>query len=315
MPRQRFEDIFPSGTGLDIRSLLGQQAGYVQGLGSPGLSPEFGGTLAELLRTGAPVDTRGVESAASDAGMRAFRDISRQINEAMLAGGKGGSSAQTARLSEAGSDVASRIGEQIAQLRYGAGEAAAGRRVGALNPALAEGQLNLQAGTAQAGAGIDLLNLLKTLGAGGAGRMPELAGSRSTAQTYGKPTPGGGGSISTTSRVAPKGISGSQLAHNIAQGRWFNQLAGRGHTLGEYGRTKQLYTDPAMIAMLHPELAGPAIEAGKLGVGSFQAMQQGSAAATAANAPLMAQASKQDFIRQIIEKYGPYFAGLAQGGS
>lgn len=322
MPRPRYEDIFPSGTGLDIRSLLGNQAGYVSGMSAP-LSPEFDPALAELLRTGAPVDTRGAESAASSASMRAFRDISRQINEAMLAGGKGGSSAQTARLAEAGSDISSRLGERIAELKYGAGEAAAGRRLGALNPALGQGQLGLQARSAQAGAGMDLLNLLKTLmpmGTGGG----ELAGSRSSRQlgqgSNRAPVSGAGttdvlgnlqkrlletklaaarGLMSGPPQLTPSDYTPSGGIRSDVNQRYMQQLAEWRNRMAGYA---------GVLGQPDPTAAGQQAEAAK-----FASVNQ-PAAGAAVSGPLYQQAQQQDFIRKLIEEYGPYFAGLAQGG-
>lgn len=108
------------------------------------LDPAFGGTLNQMLTSGAPVDTSGITQAARQEGDLAWRDMLANINQAMAAGGLTGSSAQTARLSQGASDIGTRIGAEGLRAAVAAQEAAAGRRMGAMDTAVQQALAAIQ---------------------------------------------------------------------------------------------------------------------------------------------------------------------------
>lgn len=312
----RLEDIFPSG--IPIRQLLRNQQGYVAGLTGIPMSPAFEPTLTEMLRTGAPINTRGIESAARGQAGNLWQDILGQINEQMAARGKVGSSAQTAQLARAGERLSSDLGATIAKMRASAEEAAAGRRAGALGEATRAGQLGLRGKMGQAAAGMDLLQLLKTLGVRGSATRP--VGQLKTSDLQGLPRPGGGPNISTTSTRKDLGpmaaLQGMGLMDLM---RGFQARSMPGNTYVGGIPPELAASSPQALLGMNPLFAGP------YGVGTGQGLgpllQQmaisGGAmgdllkANAALAAPVAEQNARNSFLAQFARYFGPGFVGGA----
>lgn len=167
-----FESSFGGGA-IDpqTQSLIDQQKGFISNLQPVGLSSQFGATLDELLGSGGAIDTSGIEAAARSAAERMFKEKSGALAEQGAAGflGGTGSSAQTAAIARSLGDVSTRLGEEISRAKFGAAESAQQRRLAALNPALAQGNLTLLGRSQQAGAGQSLIDsLLSQSGKGSA---------------------------------------------------------------------------------------------------------------------------------------------------
>jgi hypothetical protein len=175
---------------------------------------------------------------------------------------------------------------------------------------------------------MDLLNLLKTLMPGGGGALNigggELAGSRSSRQLgQGSNAPIIRGTGKTDAignlkqrllELQVKGMKGLQAPpptlgrtdyvpgggiSSAANQRYMQQLAEWRNRMAGYAGS---------MGMPDPTAAGQQAEAAK-----FAALQSQPAAA-AISGPILAQGQQQDFLSRLIEEYGPYFAGLAQGG-
>lgn len=132
------------------------------------LDPAFGGTLNQMLTSGAPVDTAGITQAARQEGDLAWRDMLADINQAMAAGGLTGSSAQTARLAQGASDIGTRIGAEGLRAGVAAQETAAGRRMSAMDTALQQALAAIQGQNADTGRySADLSGYGQQLGAQG----------------------------------------------------------------------------------------------------------------------------------------------------
>lgn len=325
-------------TDPNMQALMSRQSGFVKGLGTVPMSPEFTSTLSQMLKTGAPVDTAGAEGAARSESQRMFDELSTGINERMTMMGKTGSSAQTGMLSRAGGEISTRLGEIIAKLRQSSMEAAEGRRMGALSEALGFGGLQQGAKQAQAGAGQAQIGAGLDLGRLGLAGKSAQAGAGMDLLNFLKGGPGSG-----TYRAAPAGVpTGTQYSRppDVRKG----PSGGKPRPKDPMDYMKQLMASKPKMPTEGIRTSGPAFGLGQQRLNkyktelddwqekirSFAALmghtgpmeaqsaaesQMAStwmgagAAATGANQPMLQESARQDFMKQMIEKYGPGFAG------
>src|SRR3990167_10403 len=100
--------------------------------------------LNQLSKTGGLIDTSSLNQALTNQANLQFGNISDQIAQQMAFSGGLDSSARVGALAQAGAGLTTNLAAQLGQLQYGAQEAAQERRLGSLNPAIA--QLGIQAG-------------------------------------------------------------------------------------------------------------------------------------------------------------------------
>lgn len=303
--------------GQNIPDLFRQQQDFIGGISPVALSQQFRPTLDALLQTGVPTRTQGAERAAESASGRLLEQATQNINTAQSAKGGGGSSAQSGQIARAGTELASRLGEEIARIKTTAEENATNRRLGSLSSALGEGQLGLQGDVSQARAGQDFLNMLKSaipMGSMGVGR-PAL-GQHPTVDT-GARSYSGPSSISTTSVGGDRGLSSM---HNLNAMNRVGKAHSNAQTVGAgFGDTQlsdmdRLLSNPAVMSMFQNLVGntGGAQASNQLiaaGAEPLKALQQGGAAATAANAPMMRDQLMQQFMERFAQQYGPGFLG------
>ena len=104
-----------------------------------------GGTLQEMLRTGAPTDATGMWNASAGRANQAFEDLMGAGRESRAASGQGFGSGYDAMMGRGSQRIAEEFGARGAEAEFGAAESATGRRLSALQPALAGRQLGLGA--------------------------------------------------------------------------------------------------------------------------------------------------------------------------
>ena len=266
LPRQvqaqlgRIEDIRPD-TG-ELESIVGQLRGFqaggsdiIQGLQNfQPFSDVAQGTLNELLTTGLPTDVSGATEAARIRATQEFDDAQDRIGERLAALGLTSSTARQAAIGRERARLGERIGAAGLEAEIGAQEAAAGRRAGALSPALqgagqrlAGQQAALTGALGQSGQRLSALGTA----AGGAGQAATLglrgAESRAGAgqnllSTIGSPS-FGRGPAPTAGRPLSGGRSGSGILGarmQLSPGAGFGGIGARRQLAQEGGRVRGL---------------------------------------------------------------------------
>lgn len=133
--------------------LAGDVRGTLSGIMQDPWGGTAGGTLEEMLTTGAPTDVSGIGEASAIRGNRAFEQLTGAAQErAAISGGLAGSGFQRGQ-QRIGGDIADMMQARMLEAGVGAQEAASGRRMGALGLNL-QGQ-GLAAQTAQGLGGLE----------------------------------------------------------------------------------------------------------------------------------------------------------------
>lgn len=137
--------VSPAAGRLGQLSNAGLSSDVRSGLSAGQLDPAVLANLQAMNRTGGLVNTDPLKQAAQQQGAQAFSGFKDDILSTLAATGGLDSSASINALLRAGSDVASNIGIQGLQADFAAQSDAAGRRLGALTPGVAAGDLSRKA--------------------------------------------------------------------------------------------------------------------------------------------------------------------------
>jgi hypothetical protein len=348
------EELFPKMQGLDINQLLQQQAGFTQGMagnvptgpsafsgiasGPIALNAAFDPTLAQMLETGAPVDVSQAVAGERALTEQRMQDMIDAFNARMGAMGKVGSTAHAAKQARGTQGLLADLFARTSGLEVRARESAAGRRMGALQTALGQGELDLGARqadiarargmaeealgrgrlglaekTGQAGAGMDMLRLLagfagkggaRTAGVGGA---PQRVGTTTRARST-APRPSVGGGRRTT--PPPPNPMNFMLMDRL--GRAHQTAAGIPVNMQMRGADFAL-TRPNIMAQFGGMTGRPGLAETMLGImggqaKGVQALGQAGASNTAAIMPLLQQMMQSGIMNQVAQKFGPGFA-------
>lgn len=303
------------------------------------MSPEFDPTLAMMLKTGAPVDVSGAVAGERSATERQMREMTDAFNARMGAMGKVGSTAHAGRQAQGLEDLLARMFERTSGLEVGARESAAGRRMGAMETALGQGRLGLgareadlrraggieQTGiergrlglaekTGQAGAGMDLLNLLK----GFAGRAaapqrvaqaPQRVGTVARQRPAARPSYGGGRPVSQPRGLRRDPFLMMQMA-DAARKR------GGGKTGFGMSDTSFMLSRPDLMQQYgilsgQGDIASGYGQFGQTQVDALGKLMGGSAQQAGALMPLLQMLMQQQGQARTAQQYGP---GYAFGG-
>jgi hypothetical protein len=323
-----------------IDRLIDQQSSFISGIDPSKISSTtvpltsaFRPTLDEGLRTGFRADT-----GAAKAGARAAAGVEQErafqgIDERLAAKGLTGSSAQTGQLSRASTDLATLLGEKLANIDLQADVEAGRGRQAALGSALGEASasqaqqgldinrasLGLQSRAQQAGAGQNLIDALLR-------NNPNLDLSNRFSSVGGAPQPGSRPGVSDP--FMRDLLRNRELMQNQAMAKALN--AGRdtgGFDFTKMGGLRPIFDTGSIVGrnFLEEDLRhntnlrredlvndlGPAGAAQVLATatGAAGSMFTGANASTAA---LTGQSIQNDFMNDLAERFAP---NLVTGGA
>lgn len=315
----------------DIDQLIAEQTKFINGIqpatmkstSTPVIfSNQFQPTLDQMLSTGRKTDTSAIGQAARSDADLAWRDIMEQINASMVASGGGGSSASAGKLARAGSDIATRMGSEILRAGVAADEAAAGRSLAALDPAMAHAFG--MASSKQADRGLDLqqygLDQSGRLGQAGAGQdlidallrsvpmappsMPTFSGNTLANRPVQVNRPG----VAFSQPAAPRPpqssadiLRGLYERSNTTEG--FGGFGGSGVTQIDFNRWLQ--RNPALVSLYNPTVGGQIMNQQSQTLNTLNNANVGMAGAAS---PLFQQSAQNKFLNDLATKFGPAFA-------